>query len=160
LNVIALCLLAAFFVVAIQQLRTSTSPEEAAWRQHSDLKEYVAGDLPIVISDGLTYVQLAYYSTPAIRSRLYYIADPVQALSYLHTDTVDLSIPILARYLPMQVTNYKDFTERNPSFLLYSGSEWDWLGPYLITQGSCLRLIAKDHNSAIYRVTSCRESEA
>jgi 4-amino-4-deoxy-L-arabinose transferase-like glycosyltransferase len=158
LNVIAVCLLAAFFIVAIQQLHKSTSPEEAAWRQHSDLKEYVTGDRPIVISDGLTYVQLAYYSSPKVRSRLYYIDDPAQALRYLHTDTVDLSIPILARYLPLQVMSFKDFTEHHASFLLYSGAQWDWLEPYLMDQRRCLQLMAVDHEWALYQVTSSSSS--
>lgn len=151
---ITICAIVAFASLGLWHLAEGTNPTVALWKMHPLLEQVADGRTPIVVADGTSYVQLAYYSTGSIRSQLYYIVDPSLALRYLGTDTVDLTIAVQTHYLPLQVSRYQEFISGHPEFLVYARSEWDWLTPYLLDQGRSVRLLSKNDGWVVYRVNS------
>jgi hypothetical protein len=109
---------------------------------------------PVVISSGIRYLQLAYY-TPSDRSRqLYALIDPAAAVKFAKSDSVDLDLLRLRQYVPLQVQDYAEFASRNPEFLLVSeGDAFDWWPARLSKDGHTLRLLSEVGNSRIYEVS-------
>jgi hypothetical protein len=110
-------------------------------------------DVPVVISSGLQYLPIAFY-TPTNRKReVYTLVDPNAALTYAKTDSVDLNLLILRRYFPLRIEDYSDFASRNPEFLLVSGGDsFDWWPARLTSEGHTLRLLSADGSTRIYKV--------
>jgi hypothetical protein len=113
-------------------------------------------DLPIAVSDGLSYVSYAYYDSPALAQRLIFISDPPQALIYAGTDNLDKNIQALSSYLPLHVVPFSEMQSRRAPFLLYSESSSDnfnWWPKRLTREGWTLRALALDQNRTLYLVT-------
>jgi hypothetical protein len=112
----------------------------------------VSPDLPLVVSSGVDYMQLAYYS-PSLRSRMLTIVDPAGAVQAINTDSVDREEPILARYLPLNVLDYRTFRASHRRFLLFSSSTpYDWWPERFIREGHVLTLRAQQGASRLYEV--------
>ena len=80
---------------------------------------------PVVVSGGLMFLQLWYYTPPTLRVRLWYLADPDEASKYTGADTIDRGLIALARYAPVNVSDYPSFMTRYPEFYVYTaGSGW------------------------------------
>ncbi len=77
-------------------------------------------DLPVVVSDGLAYMQVAYYATPEVAKRIVAVVDVPQAIAYAPGDSIDLELPALALFYPLQVYEFSAFAQDHPRFLLYS----------------------------------------
>jgi hypothetical protein len=151
LNAALLCAIFAFILLGTWHLRYGTDAGQTVSKRHF-LRPFLDGRTPVVIANGLTFAQLDYYSPPEIRHRLYYLADPVLGRRYLHTDSVDLRMPVLGRYLALQVENDQDFFSAHHDFLLYSDGQWNWLGPYLLDLGASVQLIGQNGDAALYKV--------
>lgn len=109
---------------------------------------------PIVISSGIHYLPMAYY-TPSDRSQeLYTLTDPDAAVMFAKSDSVDLNLLVLQRYFPLRVQDYRDFASRNPDFLLVSdGDMFDWWPARLAHDGHTLKLLSETGNTRIYKVS-------
>jgi hypothetical protein len=110
-------------------------------------------DLPIVISSGIRYLPMAYYTPTDSNGKLFAIADPREAVRVLNTDSVDLGLLALRRYFPLQVEDYVGFLSRHREFLLVAGGGYEWLTARLLHDGYTLRLLSADGGSAVYKVT-------
>jgi hypothetical protein len=108
-------------------------------------------DLPVVVSDGETYVELAYYAPPELAKRLVGIVDPPNAIAYAGSDSVDRQMLALTCCLTLQVYEFRGFATEHPSFLLYSdGSAFDWWPARLRKDGYLLEPVASDGDRNVY----------
>jgi hypothetical protein len=110
--------------------------------------------LPIVISSGLQYLPMVYYTPGDLKNRLYAVTDPQAALIYRGTDSMDLNLLVLRQYFPLQVEDYAGFASRHKEFLLVSnGEEFDWLPALLSQAGGTLRVLSEEGNTRVYDVS-------
>ena len=71
------------------------------------------------------FLQLWYYTPPALRGRLWYLADPDAAIRHTGSDTIDRGLLALARWTPVNVADYASFVGKHPKFRVYAaGSGW------------------------------------
>ena len=117
-------------------------------------------DLPLVASDPIDALQLAYYASPKASSRLVFVADAPAAVVYAGSDTADKCLLALRPYLKPPVYEFADFAANHPEFLVYSdGKTWDWWPVRLLHDGYALDVVAMDRQSRerkIYLVTRKR----
>jgi hypothetical protein len=113
-------------------------------------------DVPVVVSSGLRYTFLAYYATPDLFKRLYYLRNEQMQFRYEGTDTLDKHIVILARYLPLQITDFSDFILSHHTFLVYTEEPDDagtWLPIYLSRTAASVRIVTMEQRRRLYLVT-------
>ena len=125
----------------------STRPFEDA------IRRYAPPSLPVVVSDAHTFLELSYYSA-GIRKDLVALSDPVSAVRYTGTDSVDVNLDILARYAPVAVIDYRTFARTHTNFVLVSnGGRWDWWPGRLTQDGHHLSLLGEENGVRIYSVS-------
>lgn len=108
-------------------------------------------DLPVLVSDGVDYVQYAYYASPEWRERFVGAVDPRQAIRYTGTDTLDLQLPLLTCCLPLRIYKFDLFAAQYPEFLVYSGgTDYDWWPQLLVSDGYLMQLIALEKGHRVY----------
>ena len=61
------------------------------------------------MANGLEFVSLAYYAPRQVTSRLVALLDPQAARERTGTDSIELDIEVLQRYLPIAVQTYEAF---------------------------------------------------
>ena len=106
---------------------------------------------PTVVSSSLTYLQLWYYTAPALRGRLTYLADPHAARGRTGSDTIDRGYLALARWTPVSVQRYDTFIATHPEFRVYSAGS-GWLMDELEATGARIELLGPDAGGRLYRV--------
>ena len=110
--------------------------------------------IPIVVSSGLQYLPLAYYTPVDADRNLYALVDPRSALIFQGSDSVDLNLTIMRPYFPVKVEDYAAFVSQHKEFLLVSnGDEWDWWPARLAHDGENLALLDQTGSMRVYRVT-------
>jgi hypothetical protein len=113
-----------------------------------------AGTLPVVVSNGLLFVPLAYYRRNRSTSRLVALIDTEAALQYSGTDSVDLDLAVLRRYFDARIEDYDAFVARHDRFLLYSSpGRADWWPGRLRDEGYQLDVVARDGGLTLYDVS-------
>ena len=113
-------------------------------------------ELPVVVSDGLSYLSLNYYASPEWSKRFVFVGDADLAAKYVGTDSVDKNVLDLRPYLPIHASEFSEFVSTHSEFLLYSedpGYGFGWL-PYHLSRGPwSLRVYLKAPNRTLYLVT-------
>lgn len=113
-------------------------------------------ELPVVVSEGLNCLSLAYYETPNPSRRLVGIADPELAVKYTDFDTLDKNLLVLRPYTPLRIYDFESFQKEYPVFLLYartSGKYYqDWWPRYLAQQGYSMQTLATHEATSVYLV--------
>jgi hypothetical protein len=113
-------------------------------------------ELPVVISEELNYLSIAYYETPAPNRRLVGLADPELSVKYTDFDTLDKNLLVLKRYTPLRIYDFESFRKKYPVFLLYSRTSGkyyqDWWPRYLAEQGYSLQVLAAQEAASVYLV--------
>jgi Dolichyl-phosphate-mannose-protein mannosyltransferase len=80
---------------------------------------------PVVVTGGLMFLQLWYYTPPELRGRLWYLADPEAAIKRTGSATIDRGLLALAKWTPVNVSDYASFVNRYDGFRVYTaGSGW------------------------------------
>jgi 4-amino-4-deoxy-L-arabinose transferase-like glycosyltransferase len=144
------CREAFFWVNQPREGATMTSPSTGIEKL---LQTAAPGDLPVVVSSGHEYLQIAYYSSPQFSRRFVFLVDVPQAIRYLRTDSMDLSLLALRPYLPLQVYEYSQFASAHPMFLLYSNRDGnDWWPTRLTRDEHFLSVVALEQNHTLYLV--------
>jgi len=118
-------------------------------------------DLPVVVSDGVTYLQLAYYAPPEWKKRFVFLEDSEKAVKYSGTDSIDKNLVILRPYMPIQVDALLEFVAAHPAFLLYvedPGAGFDWLPGYFSEVASSVQVVVVEANRKVYLVTMKAEA--
>jgi hypothetical protein len=107
--------------------------------------------LPIVIDSALDYAPDWFYSPPAMRSRLAYLADRPYAVR--QPDFLpEISLTANQPYFPMKVTPYGDFVKRHARFLLVAGQNprLEWTRDRLISNGWRSTLVIRGTHSRLF----------
>jgi len=103
-------------------------------------------DLPIVISDSLSFIEVWHYAPAAVFRRAITVPDPESAAALVHKDTVDRLVLALRPYGPPGIWDFPSFKTAYPKFLLYSsGSRFEWLPARLVHDGYRLERINWDY---------------
>ena len=114
-------------------------------------------DLPVVISDGTTYLQMAYYASPESKKRFVFLQDGQKAVQYSGTDSVDKGVDILQSYAPLQVEPLSQFIAAHRTFLFEVENNpalgLAWHPGYLQAEASSMQLIGADGTRKIYLIT-------
>ncbi len=115
-------------------------------------------DLPIVVSSGMQYLQLAYYESPRWQNRFVYMADSAKALKYspARTDSVAINSMATQECVAMRVIRAQDFLRDHNSFLLYAehGPDTDqWWPQALSDMGYGLRSLGRRGIQEVYLVS-------
>jgi dolichyl-phosphate-mannose-protein mannosyltransferase len=121
-------------------------------------EELVAKDdtpsLPIVVANGMDYLPLMYAVPPALKARLVALVDMDAARGYTGSDSIELDLELMARYLPLRLYDYDDFVAAHDEFLLYAGQGLgDWWPGHLLGEGLTLRAVGVDGGNTLYHVT-------
>ena len=105
--------------------------------------------LPVVISDSHDYLQITWYASPPLKSRLVWTADPAEADKYAGFDTDDRNLPLLATVADLKVRALRSYIATHAEFLLYwaPGGEHGWLPGVLARDGCSVTVLtsAPDH---------------
>jgi hypothetical protein len=114
------------------------------------------GAAPIVITDGVHFVQLAHYCSPDTRARTWAVADRAAALALApnKSDVVDRSLLAVAPYVPLHIAAYDEFLAEHDSFFLCATTAaTEWLPIRLLEDGHTLTLVNRTHWATVHRVT-------
>ncbi len=111
-------------------------------------------ELPIVISNGATFVEMSQHESPAVVQRLYYIKDRSAALKYDHTnyyydfealdDMKSAGFPFAGHVEP-----YSEFVAHHRQFIIYA-DPFEWLPLKLREDGAQFTLLMAFLNEIPY----------
>ncbi len=104
-------------------------------------------DLPMVVSNGLWFLPLVYYSESSLSRRLTYLFDRKSALQYTGSDVFEFGYPVLKKWhnIAGRIEPYGEFLARGKPFLLYgpmSPFPLDWVVKKLIDDGASVKIIS------------------
>jgi hypothetical protein len=119
-------------------------------------------ELPVVVSNGITYVPLVYYASPAWKHRFVFLDDPEKALRYTRTDNVDKALRSFVGYFPIEIQTYSEFVRSHSSFLLYEDAApgLEWLPLELSRENATMQVVSIEQNRTLYLVTMKKGSVA
>ena len=104
---------------------------------------------PVVISNGLEFLPLAYYLAPEAAKQIVFLADEELALRNTGTDLIDSGLWRARSLLPIRgrIEAYRDFTQRNQRFWLFSLSSRseEWTFRQLQSDGAVLKPARMNH---------------
>jgi len=106
-------------------------------------------NLPVVITQGMVYFQMVYYSPPEWTKRLVYLTDSDKELAFEGTDTIVKAMVGLRDYSPVRVVNYGQFTTTQREFLVYSDGA-GWILENLSREAASVRLLKLDKGRCLY----------
>jgi Dolichyl-phosphate-mannose-protein mannosyltransferase len=92
---------------------------------------------PVVISDGLVFLQMWYYAPERLKPRLVFLTNEAAAVKYMGYDTIDSGIRAMRQWVPIQVTDYSEFAKPGKEFLVYQGAVIPgWVLPQVMADGA------------------------
>ena len=109
-------------------------------------------EVPIVISNALTFLEKDYHETPAVASQLRFLTERSSALRYTGTDVFDRGYYTMRRWFPIkgQIIEYDAFLASNKHFFIYGPflNPEDWVLRRIMTSG--LRLTFRGQYAGPY----------
>ena len=108
-------------------------------------------DLPVVYGPELSYIRMAYYSSPDWDRRVVHLVDEELEQRYVGNDSIPRISRPLAEFLPLQLRNYSEFIGKHREFLLYSDGT-DWMLDQLALDAASVRLLKTEGSSKLYLV--------
>jgi hypothetical protein len=110
--------------------------------------------LPIVVSQGLVFVEMNHYENAALLSRLYFLKDHQASMRFTHTNIFqDFAAPDLMKKMGFpyaaNVVPYTSFISQHRQFLLL-GSPAGWVFPNLRLSGASIAFIGDYRDSMPY----------
>lgn len=110
----------------------------------SDALSRTRPDLPLVAANGVTFLALDHYESPAVIARLYYLVGGPAAVQYSHA-TIFEGFDKLKNDFPVRskVEHYTDFVNTHHEFLVFGNYWWseDWLLKKLAADGATITKI-------------------
>jgi hypothetical protein len=77
-------------------------------------------NLPIAISDSLSFTKIAHYAPPDLAPHIIYLADPEASLLYLgHNSLEKGTLDLIKPWFRLKVEEYRDFLSSRQAFLVY-----------------------------------------
>ncbi len=96
-----------------------------------------------------------------VTSRLVALLEPQAARERTGTDSIELDIQVLLRYLPILVQTYEEFEVAHGRFLLYATpGHGEWWPSRLLRDGFTLRTLAADGSRVLYEVSRKPDARA
>lgn len=96
-------------------------------------------DLPVVVSNGLMFLETDRYAAPEVARRSHFLVDSAAGLRYTGANTFDVCYLKIRKWFPLRgsVEDYGAFTARHPSFVVYGTYDFplDWLIRRLTDEG-------------------------
>ena len=102
---------------------------------------------PIVITGGVDYVEIWYYTPPTARPRALFLGDPASELRQNRADSVSRGYSALARWTPLPVVPIEEFVASHRRFWMYSFGP-DWIERSLTRRGATLIEHGRDRDGA------------
>jgi hypothetical protein len=91
----------------------------------------LAQDLPIVITNGLLFLEYDHYEAKAVTDQLYFLTDVANAVQYTGTGTFDRVFYTLQKWFPIRahIGDYRDFLATHSHFLVLAEYDFpmDWV---------------------------------
>lgn len=117
-------------------------------------------DLPFVVANGLTFLEMDHRENKSFLSRVYYLVDPQAALEYAHSNVFN-GLQTLHNQFPIRahVEPYDDFIKQHPRFIVFGSGDYpdDWLIQKLLADGTIVRFLGVAPSSygdtQVYQVT-------
>ncbi len=100
-------------------------------------------DVPLVVSNGLIFLQLWHRESDQLKSRIFTLDDPQEQFAASQSDTSTLLLETLKKYVPINLQTFPDFATQHRKFLLYSnGDAEDFWPRWLVERGYSPRVVA------------------
>lgn len=119
----------------VAKLFRPSNPYELPSLQLSTLPQGV----PIVISNGLLFLEADHYEPPKVASRLYFLTDRRAAIAYTRADLFDQAFYVQRKWFPIRgkIVAYDQFMSQHERFLVYGPYAYpdDWLIRRLLDEG-------------------------
>jgi hypothetical protein len=109
-----------------------------------------AAPVPIVVPHLHHFMEIWFYSTDEMRSRLTYFVSPNLEFRYQKGDTASLIMAALRRHVPMGIADYETFIRTHPRFIVAGDGEGDWIVPHL--RASNFRFVPIAGTDLLYEV--------
>jgi hypothetical protein len=108
---------------------------------------------PVVVADGVAFLQLWHYAPAELQPRLMFVADMPSAVRYTGVDTIDLNLISTARVIPIPVVSYQEFYRSGREFTLYMQAGSGWLPRRVLAEGGTLEPLRRgaDRTLAVAR---------
>jgi hypothetical protein len=114
----------------------------------------VQPNLPIVVGEGQTFMEMNQREDQAFLNRLYFLKDQQASLQYSHTNYFqDFEAPDVMQKagfpFTANVEPYNGFVHRHRQFLLLA-SPRDWVFPKLLSNGASIAFVGDYSNAVPY----------
>ncbi|MEO5897541.1 MAG: glycosyltransferase family 39 protein [Vicinamibacterales bacterium] len=106
---------------------------------------------PTIVASSLQFLQFWYYAPTELKPRIWYLADPAEAVKKTGADTFDRGYLALSRWTPVPVGRYDDFVTAHPTFRVYQ-SGGGWILDKLAESGATVEEIGHENDGRLYRV--------
>ena len=102
-------------------------------------------DLPIVLSNGLMFLEADHYESKDVVARTYYLLNRPAALAYTGTDVFEQDLQRARRWFPLRgkLIDYDTFRAAHPTFLVF--------GPYAYPNDWLIRKLADDGSTFVLK---------
>jgi len=91
----------------------------------------VSRDLPLVITNGLLFLEFDHYESKAVTDQLYFLTDETEAVRYTGTSAFDHGYYLLRRWFPIRahIVDYRQFLAAHSHFKVLAdyNSPMDWV---------------------------------
>lgn len=96
---------------------------------------------PVVAADPMRYIVQYHYGSPVVKRGLVLLTDRAAAVRYSGTDTNDIGLTNLGRFVPLRIERYEAFTRDHAGLMLTNGVDkpLTWLAQQLRADGYTLR---------------------
>lgn len=134
--ILAACLLSLFILARdVHDFRRTVQVAAS----HASIIRYLSGPatsgMPVTIADPQLFFELSHEAPPQLQSRLRYFAEPLLALQYLGTDTVDRCLVTMSRWAPLRLESFQKFLGSGESILIYGyPAVWEWAVQDLVSR--------------------------
>jgi 4-amino-4-deoxy-L-arabinose transferase-like glycosyltransferase len=143
--------LAATFAVSIRPSLTSPPVFQDPFLSRPVLRQAVTTESSTVSSSSLQFLQYWYYTPPAYKGRLRYLADPEEARKHMRSDTIDRGYLSLRRWTAVPIEPYADYLAGHPEFRVHEAGS-GWLLRTLEANGAVREELAKGPGERLYLV--------
>lgn len=103
----------------------------------------ISRDAPVVVTNGLLFLEFDHYESQAVADRLYFLTDPGQAVRYTGTSAFDSGFYILRKWFPIRahLEDYRSFLATHSRFMVLANYNFpmDWVMRKMQADGVPLR---------------------
>jgi hypothetical protein len=109
---------------------------------------------PVIMDDGINFLEEWYYLPPEMKSRLSYVSDPDSDARWVGHDTVDVGMRGLRKWFGVPVLDYADLRARGSFRIYHNASGPVWLPNRLLEDGARLEVLQTSGDRSILRVST------